>query len=72
MVTTLSTNSTVTAPKIRFHGYYLTPAQLNAYLDASTKKRARLVVQYKQRGTFLGIAGDLASWRERWLTRVTR
>lgn len=64
--------------KLRFHGFMLTPTQIQACLDASTRKRGKLAVQYKQRGPFLtdqdfdGISGDLAAWRERWLARVAR
>lgn len=64
--------------KLRFHGHYLTPTQIQAYLDASTRKRAKLVVQYKQRGPLLtdqdfdDITGDLRSWSIRWLARVSR
>ena len=66
------------AQKVRFHGFLVRPEVIPAYLDASTRKRAKLVVQYKQRGPFLtdhdfdGISGDLAAWRERWLARVAR
>lgn len=64
--------------KLRFHGHYLTATQIAAYLDASTRKRAKLVVAYKQRGPFLidqdfdDMQLDLAAWRSRWLARVSR
>lgn len=75
---TISNFRRVTAQKVRFHGFYLTHDQIQAYLDASTRKRAKLVVAYKQRGPFLtdqdfdDIAGDMAKWRQRWLSRVSR
>lgn len=75
---TISNSRRVTAQKVRFHGHWLTRDQIQAYLDASSKKRAKLVVQYKQRGPFLtdqdfdDLTADLAMWRERWLRRISR
>lgn len=64
--------------KVSYHGFMVTPTQIHACLDASTRKRAKLVVQYKQRGPFLtdqdfdDMQIDLAAWRWRWLARVAR
>lgn len=54
----------------------MTARELVAYLEAADRKRARLLVQYRQRGPILtdqdydDLAGDLANWRRRWLARV--
>ena len=63
--------------KLSFRGYRITPTQLNAYLDAKTRKFQKLVVQYKQRSgpilndqDFDNLSGDLRQWRARWLRRV--
>lgn len=66
------------ARRLSFHGFRITPAQLDAYLVARTRKFNKLVVQYKAaRGPILidadfdHIAADLAMWRQRWLARVS-
>lgn len=63
------------AYKVRFGSFYLTERQIAAYLDASTKKRAKLHIQYRRGGILTdqdadNIVGDMAMWRLRWLRRV--
>lgn len=76
---TISNFRTATVRRLSFHGHRITPAQLNAYLVARTRKFEKLMVQYKAaRGPILidadfdHIAADLAMWRQRWLSRVSR
>lgn len=79
MVATISPIKIATERKLSFRGYRITPSQLNAYLDAKTRKFQKLIVQYKQRGgpiltdqDFDHISGDLTSWSARWLARAAR
>jgi len=79
MTTQFATYRPVTARRLSFHGFRITPAQLNAYLVARTRKFQKLVVQYKRlRGPILNdldfdnLSGDLRMWSTRWLARVSR
>lgn len=76
---TISNFRTATQRKLSFHGFRITPAQLNAYLVARTRRFNKLMVQYKAaRGPILNdldfdnLSGDLRMWSTRWLARVSR